>query len=76
MYAPRILESTEDQSSSPEAYIVLQYFNDVFIDEVSRLSPKRDIDFSINLMYRVVPVSKASYRMITLKLLELKMQLQ
>jgi hypothetical protein len=43
---------------------VLQEFADVF-EEIPGLPPKRDIDFSIDLMPRVAPVSKTPYRMST-----------
>jgi hypothetical protein len=49
-------------------------FEDVF-KEVSGLPPKRDIDFSINLMPGAAPVSKTPYRMITPELKELQIQL-
>ena len=38
--------------------------------------PKRDIDFTIELVPGATPVSKAPYRMSTPEMLELKMQLQ
>ena len=44
--------------------------------EIPRLPPNRDIDFTIELVPRVAPVSKKPYRMSTLEMLELKMQLQ
>jgi hypothetical protein len=44
--------------------------------EIPGLPPKRDIDFSINLMAGVAPVSKTPYRMSTLELKELQMKLQ
>jgi hypothetical protein len=44
--------------------------------EVPRLPPKRDIDFSINLMPGAAPVSKTPYIMSTLELKELQMQLE
>ena len=40
------------------------------------LPPKRDIDFTIDLVPRAIPVSKYPYRMNTLELVELKIQLQ
>ena len=55
---------------------MLQEFRDVFPDEISGLPPKRGIDFTIELVPRAAPVSKAPYRMSTLEMLELKMQLQ
>jgi hypothetical protein len=44
--------------------------------EIPRLPPKRDIDFSINLMPGAALVSKTPYRMSTPKLKELQMQLE
>jgi hypothetical protein len=54
---------------------VLKDFEDVF-KEVPRLPPKRDIDFSINLMPGAAPVSMTPYRMSTPELKELQMQLE
>jgi hypothetical protein len=48
----------------------------VFPEEVLGLPPKRDIDFSIELMPGVVPMSRAPYKMSTPKLVELKLQLK
>ena len=54
----------------------MKEFVDVFPNEIQGLPPKRDIDFTIDLVPRVALVSKTPYRMSTLELLELKMQLQ
>ena len=59
-----------------EDYQVLQEFRDVFPEEILGLPPKRDIDFTIELVPGAAPVSKAPYRMSTPEMLELKMQLQ
>ena len=45
--------------SNIEYYAVLKEFEDVF-KEIPRLPPKRDIDFSINLMPGVAPISKTT----------------
>ena len=55
---------------------MLQEFRDVFPDEIPGLPPKRDIDFTIELVPGAAPVSKAPYRMSIPEMLELKMQLQ
>jgi hypothetical protein len=68
-------ETPKDKVPNLEDYAFLEYFEDVF-KEVPGLAPKRDIDFSINLMPRVAPVSKTPYRMSTPKLKELQMQLE
>ena len=55
---------------------MLQEFSDVFPDEIPGLPPKRDIDFTIELVLGAAPVSKTPYRMSTPEMLEMKMQLQ
>eukprot|EP00253_Pinus_taeda_P026215 PITA_26215 len=55
---------------------VVQEFVDVFPEEVPGLPPKRDIDFTIELIPGAAPVSQAPYRMSVPELTELKMQLQ
>ena len=58
-----------------EDHAVLKEFEDVF-KEISRLPPKRDIDFSINLTLGAAPVSKTPYQMSTPELKELQMKLE
>jgi len=55
---------------------VLKGFNDVFLEEIPRLPPKRELDFTIELVPGAVPVSKSLYRMNIIELNELKLQLQ
>jgi hypothetical protein len=49
LYAARVEEVFRDVVSNLEDHEVLKEFKDVF-QEVPRLPPKREIDFSINLM--------------------------
>ena len=51
---------------------MLQEFREVFPDEIPGLPPKRDIDFTIELMPGVGPVSKTPYRTSTPEMLQLK----
>ena len=76
MYAAHILEALEDKTPRLEDYQVLHEFKDVFPNEIPGLPPKRDIDFIIELVPGAALVSKTPYRMSTLEMLELKMQLQ
>ena len=76
LYAAHIVDATKNETPRLEDFHVLQEFMDVFIDEIPRLPPKRDIDFTIELVPGVVPVYKTPYRMSTPEMLELKMQLQ
>jgi hypothetical protein len=72
LFAVRVEEVFQDAVSSLEDHKVLKEFEDVF-QEVSGLPPKRDIDFSINLMPGAAPVSKVPYRMSTPELKELQL---
>jgi hypothetical protein len=68
-------EAPKDKVPSIEDYEVLKEFKDVFRD-IPWFPPKRDIDFSINMMPGASPVSKTPYRMSIPELKELKMQLE
>jgi hypothetical protein len=68
-------EAPKDKVSKLEDHAILKYFEDVF-KEILGPPPKRDIDFSINLMPGEAPVSKTPYRMSTPGLKELQMQLE
>ena len=58
-----------------EDFLVLQEFKYVF-QEIPGLPPRRDIDFSIDLVQGAAPMSKTPYRMSTLDFKELQMQLE
>ena len=55
---------------------VLKEYVDVFVEEILGLPPKRELDFTIELVPDAVPCSKAPYRMNILELDELKSQLK
>ena len=55
---------------------ILREYSDVFPEEISGLPPKRELDFTIEMLPGVVPNSKAPYRMNILELNELKLQLK
>ena len=55
---------------------ILREYVDVFLEEISRLPPKRELDFTIELVPGAIPSSKAPYRMNILELNELKSQLK
>jgi len=57
-------------------YPVLQQFQDVFPEDITKLPPHREVDFSIELVPGETPTSKAPYRMSTLGLVELNFQLK
>jgi hypothetical protein len=68
-------ETPKDKVPNLKDHTVLEEFEDV-LKEVPRLPPKRDIDFSINLMLVVAPVPKTPYRMSTVEQKELQMHLE
>jgi hypothetical protein len=75
LFAAHVEETPNDNVSSIGDHVVLKEFEDVF-QEVPGLPPKRDIDFSVNLMPGATPVSKDPYRMSTPELKELQLQLE
>eukprot|EP00253_Pinus_taeda_P018204 PITA_18204 len=68
--------NSKDKSISLNSIPIIQEFTDVFPEEIPGLPPQRNIDFTIELIPGVAPVSQAPYRMSTPELTELKMQLQ
>ena len=76
MYEDHVMEEAENETIRLEDYPILLEFKDVFPDEILGIAPKRDIDFTIELVLGIAPVSKTPYGMSTLDMLELKMQLQ
>jgi hypothetical protein len=75
IFSVQLEETPKDKVPIIEDCIVLKEFEDVF-REILGLPPKRDIDFSINLIPGATPVSKTPYMMSTPKLKELQMQLE
>jgi len=60
---------------SLEDFVILHDFRDVFVDEIPEFRPRREIEFSVDSLPRLAPISKAPYWMILPKLTELKIQL-
>eukprot|EP00253_Pinus_taeda_P004218 PITA_04218 len=65
-----------DKAATVKDIPVVQEFADVFPEEIPGLPPRRDLDFTIELIPGAAPVSRAPYRMSVPELTELKMQLQ
>jgi hypothetical protein len=59
-----------------DGIMVVREFLDVFLEELSGLPPKRDVEFSIELKPGTAPISRSSYRMPSNELAKLKIQLQ
>jgi hypothetical protein len=44
-----------------EDFAILHDFRDMFVDEIPELNPRREIDFSIDLLPGLAPISKEPY---------------
>jgi hypothetical protein len=75
LFAAHVEEAPKDIVPNFEYCTVLKEFENVF-KEIPGLPPKRDIDFSINMMPGAAHVSKTPYRMSTPEMKELQMQLE
>jgi hypothetical protein len=75
IFVAHMKKAAKNKVANIEDHLVLRDFEDVF-RKIPRFPPKRDIDFSIDLVSRFSPVSKVPYRMGTLELKELQMQLE
>jgi hypothetical protein len=75
IFSSHMEEESKDKASSIEDHLVLSNFEYVFM-EIPRFPPKIDIDFSIDLVLGVAPLSKTPYRMGTPELKELHMRIE
>lgn len=64
---------SKDKIATFDNILVIQEFADVFPEEIPGLPPKRDIDFTIELVPGEALVSRAPCRMSVPELTELKM---
>ena len=55
---------------------VVREFPDVFPDDIARLPPEREVEFTIDLIPGTEPISIPPYRMAPAELRELKAQLE
>jgi hypothetical protein len=67
IFAAHMGEEAKDKVEIIEFHPILRDFEDVF-GEIVGFPPKRDIDFSIDLVRGVAPMSKTPYKMGTLEL--------
>jgi hypothetical protein len=76
VYEIHVLESVEGDKPNLEDHPILREYREVFLEEVPGLPPRRDIELSIEIAPGAVLVSRTPYRMSTLELVELKLQLK
>jgi hypothetical protein len=67
---------SEETTLKTEDISVVKEFSDVFSEDLPGLPPEREVEFTINLVPGIGPISKAPYRMAPTELKELKEQLQ
>jgi hypothetical protein len=61
-YAIQVMNLSEKEDKPKlEDFSILCDFRDMFMDEIPELPPRRDIDFSIDLLLGSAPISKAPY---------------
>lgn len=71
-YLVHIVNRSNEAIHSVKDTPIVQEFLYIFSDNLSRLAPKREVKFSIELTLVTMPVSKAPYKMSLVELQELK----
>jgi hypothetical protein len=62
VYAIQVTNLAEKEDKPKlEDFVVLRDFRDMFVDEIPELPPRREIDFSIDLLPGSAPISKVPY---------------
>ena len=75
LYVALVKDLEEETPPHLEDYTILKGFSDVFPDDLLKLPPKREFDFSIDLVPGAKPQSKVPYRMTSTEMYELNTQL-
>nr|GFA82005.1 putative reverse transcriptase domain-containing protein [Tanacetum cinerariifolium] len=68
--------STKSEEPELSDIPIVRDFIDVFLKDLSRLPPQRQVEFRIDLILRAMPVVKSPYRLAPSKMQELSEQLQ
>ena len=71
-YLASVVDVSAELKVKPEDVHVVNKFVDVFPEDLPGLPPDREIDFFIDVLPSIAPISKAPYRMAPLELKELK----
>ncbi|GKC50949.1 hypothetical protein Tco_1073694, partial [Tanacetum coccineum] len=72
----RHLRSAKAKEQKKEDIVVVRNFPEVFLDDFSRLPPNQEIEFHIDLIPGVIPVTKSPYRLVPSEMEELSGQLK
>ncbi|XP_042950215.1 uncharacterized protein LOC122282323 [Carya illinoinensis] len=68
--------ATLKQELKLEQILIVSDYPKVFLEDLPGLLPEREVEFAIDLVPGIAPLSKAPYRMALSELAELKKQLQ
>ena len=71
-YLASVIEDQKESMKLKELPTVNE-FEDVFLEDLPGLPPERKIEFEIELIPRIAPISQTPYRMTPAELKELKM---
>ncbi|KAG8490866.1 hypothetical protein CXB51_014755 [Gossypium anomalum] len=74
-YLAYILDTKVSESKIKSVPVVCEFSN-VFLEELPRLPPIREVEFGIELILETTPISITPYRMAPIELKKLKLQLQ
>ena len=75
-YLANIVDLTKEQKTEVKDVPIVNEFLTVFPEDLPGLPPDREIEFEIELIPGIAPISKTPYRMAPAELKELKIQLQ
>ncbi|MEQ5213033.1 hypothetical protein ABN235_18955 [Morganella morganii] len=70
-----LVQDAEVEELEIERISVVREFPDVFPDDLTKMPPEREVEFTIDLVPGTSPISKAPYRMAPKEMEELKAQL-
>nr|GEU89237.1 hypothetical protein [Tanacetum cinerariifolium] len=66
----KTLISTKANEPTLSDILIVRDFKDVFLDDLSGLPPKRQVEFRIDLIFRVTPVAKSPYRLVPSEMID------
>ncbi|GJS23898.1 putative reverse transcriptase domain-containing protein [Tanacetum coccineum] len=72
----RQLRSTKTKEQKKEDIVMVRNFSEVFLDDLSRLPPNREIEFRIDLIPKAIQVAKSPYRLAPSEMEKLSSQLK
>lgn len=74
-YLAYIIHKSNEIVSGMKDTLMVQKFSNIFCDSFPRLVPEREVKFSIEFTFGIMPISKTPYKIATTELQKLKKQL-